>query len=198
MPRAWKHLDLMIRRIASQVPHIDRLHDLIVAATDPEAWHGQLRHQLGQASHRTALGAVEQQASGSTAIALEPRQGTADLAQSRKRPALVNPTATAQQNDPLELIPQQGSGMEHNTAAERMAEQHQRATGSTLFGFLRQPTAVGRQGWAQAWGALSGAKARQIRRPAGPLRLKLLLQGLPNAPTQQPTMGHHQLGVRFS
>ena len=30
------------------------------------------------------------------------------------------------------------------------------------------------------------------------LRLKLLLQGLPNAPTQQPTMGHHQLGVRFS
>ena len=157
-----------------------------------------MRHQLGQPRHRTALRAVEQQAPGGAAIALKERQGAAHLAQPSEWPALVDPTAAAQQNDALELVPQQASGMQHNAATEGMAEQHHRPTSSALFGFLRQPAAIGRQGGAEALGALGGAEARQVRCPAGPLRLKLLLQGLPNAPTQQPTMGHHQLGVRFS
>ena len=144
------------------------------------------------------MSAVEQEAPGGAAIALKERQGAAHLTQPGEWPALVDPTTAAQENDALELIPQEARGMQHNAATEGMAKQHHRPPSSTLFSFLRQPAAIGRQSGAEALGALGGTKSRQIRCPAGPLRLKLLLQGLPNAPAQQPPMGHHQLGVRFS
>ena len=47
MVRASNHLNLMIRRIASQVPHVQRLHHLVLLTTNPEACTASCETKLG-------------------------------------------------------------------------------------------------------------------------------------------------------
>ena len=208
---AFHDCEAVLWAVAREVADITRLHHLVLSATDPEVWNGEIADQTRDLSNGTSACAVHQKALGCTLISLkwpqvdgkcwpQSNRPVACLPEPLKGPWLINPTTSSDTDHPyalvLFLLLKIVRCVQDHAGSEGMAHQHNGGTLGTFEGLNGQPASIGRKRGSQSGGSAACAESGQVRAPKRPVASSpALFQGAPHLAAEQPAMDANKKGA---